>query len=501
MDETFDDPRVGQVVQDRYRILERLADGSMGVVYAGERLQIGRKVAIKFLHASYAGDKQFIQRFERETVVMSRLAHPHCVSVIDFGVEGSPYLVMEFVSGVTLRSLLETGPLPLDRAAAITRQILAGLAHAHAQGIVHRDIKPANIMLSEATGTGDHVRILDFGLATLRDAHSSDLSQTAVVIGTPNYMSPEQSMATKVDARSDIYSTGVVLFELVTGRKPFTAEDTYELLLQHRSAPVPRLDQIQPDADFPPALQDVIDRALAKQPEDRFQSAIEFADALDAALAPATTGTLAPIPAVDGEENAPSVRNSRGRLAYAPTAAIPAQPGPRRGGSLAALVAVAIVGGAAWAGYRAWQSRASGAPAAGAADEAAAGAGTSDPAALPSALGAAAAADTPAAPPPADAGPVGDAAAVMTFVVTGDGGVAIAAGDAGVPGAEAALPGLFPGDAGADGDASLEEEEPEEPPLPAEEQEEPVAPVTETGDVDLAEPKTETEAESKATTT
>src|SRR5690606_19634513 len=148
-----------------------------------ERLKIGRQVAIKFLHESYAQDPQFIARFERETVVMSRLAHPHCVSVIDFGVAGAPYVVMEYVAGRTLRSLVERGPVGVQRAVHITRQILAGLAHAHAQSIVHRDIKPANVMLTEATGTGDHVRILDFGLATLRGAQSADLSHTQIVLG------------------------------------------------------------------------------------------------------------------------------------------------------------------------------------------------------------------------------------------------------------------------------------------------------------------------------
>ena len=260
------DPLVGVVLQDRYRILDKVADGSMGAVYRAERLQLGRRVAVKFLHKSYAQDPSFIQRFERETVVMSKLTHPHCVSVIDFGVQEAPYVVMEYVSGRTLRSVIEGGRLSVERSVHIARQVLAGLAHAHAQGIVHRDIKPANIMLTEATGTGEHVRILDFGLATLRDAHSSDLSQSMIVVGTPNYMSPEQSLAGKVDGRSDIYSTGICLFEMLTGQKPYNADDTYELLLQHRNSPIPRLAQVARGVDFPPKLQAVIDRALAKEP-------------------------------------------------------------------------------------------------------------------------------------------------------------------------------------------------------------------------------------------
>ena len=472
--ESPDDPRIGVVVQNRYRILERLADGSMGVVYRGERLQIGRQVAIKFLHASYAQDKQFIQRFERETVVMSRLTHPHCVSVIDFGVEDAPYVVMEFVAGVTLKSLLEGGRLPVERAAGMTRQILAGLAHAHSQGIVHRDIKPANVMLTEATGTGDHVRILDFGLATLRGAGASDLSQTAIVVGTPNYMSPEQSLATKVDARSDIYSTGVVLFELLTGEKPFSAEDTFQLLELHRSAPVPRLAEVAPSAAFPGGMQEVIDRALAKDPADRFASAIEFAEALEACLG---SGRPAPEPAA----------GRRSELAFAPTTAMKApSPPPRRGGLFTSLLALLMIGGAAWAGYQAWQSR----------DRLAAMLGQEDPAGEagppaghepPVGPGAAGTAGAAAVPTGASGAAVLDAGGL----VGGEVEFEILSFDAGPADAAAGDAAAEAGDAGPD-----EEEDPPEPPLPAEEQDEPVAPVPDDADeVDSAEPRTPKEAE------
>src|ERR1043165_1010800 len=163
------DARIGELVDERYRVLEAMASGSMGVVYKAERVPVGKLVAIKFLHAPFANDSEFLARFERETRVMSKLTHPNCVSVVDFGVwDGAPYLVMEYVSGTTLRSLIDNGALPARRALALIRQIAAGLAHAHAQGVVHRDVKPANIMVSEEIGTGDHVRILDFGLARLR---------------------------------------------------------------------------------------------------------------------------------------------------------------------------------------------------------------------------------------------------------------------------------------------------------------------------------------------
>jgi serine/threonine-protein kinase len=278
------DPRIGSLVDERYNILEAMASGSMGVVYKAERVPVGKIVAIKFLHAPFANDAEFLARFERETRVMSKLTHPNCVSVVDFGVwDGAPYLVMEYVSGTTLRALIDNGPLPPRRALALVRQIAAGLAHAHAQGVVHRDVKPANLMISEEIGTGDHVRILDFGLARLRGAVGRDATQTNVVVGTPNYMAPEQTVGGGlIDARTDIYAVGIVLFEMVSGDRPFQAEDTLALLGMHRAAPIPRLsDRVPPELKLPRGLQELVEKAMAKSPSDRFQSAIELAEAID----------------------------------------------------------------------------------------------------------------------------------------------------------------------------------------------------------------------------
>jgi len=292
------DPRIGGLVDARYKILEAMASGSMGIVYKAERVPVGKLVAIKFLHAPFANDAEFLGRFERETRVMSKLAHPNCVSVVDFGVwDGSPYLVMEYVSGTTLRALIDHGALPPKRALALVRQITAGLAHAHAQGIVHRDVKPANIMISEEIGTGDHVRILDFGLARLRGAVGRDATQSNIVVGTPNYMAPEQTVGGGlIDARTDIYAVGVVLFEMICGDRPFQADDTLALLGMHRAAPIPRLaDRVARDVQLPPGLQEIVDQAMAKSPGDRFQSAIELAEAIDevASALSGDTGELA----------------------------------------------------------------------------------------------------------------------------------------------------------------------------------------------------------------
>jgi len=274
------DPRIGHLLQGRYRILSKIASGAMGVVYRGERVQLGRPVAVKFLHPWIAAQKAFLSRFQNEAKAMSRLAHPHCVSVIDFGVDGSPYLVMDFVTGRTLRDVMLQGPVAVARTMKIAQQLLSGLAHAHAQGIVHRDLKPENLILTAEDGMEDHLRILDFGLAKLRDGPAMT---AGLAVGTPSYMSPEQSGGPgDVDARSDLYAVGVLLFEILAGRKPFTSENVGELIFMHREQPPPRLREAVSEGGYSPALEAAIDKALSKMPQDRFSSAAEFAAALAA---------------------------------------------------------------------------------------------------------------------------------------------------------------------------------------------------------------------------
>jgi hypothetical protein len=272
------DPRVGSVIQDRYKILDVVAAGGMGVVYRGERLQLGRPVAIKFLNPMVAAQPSFLQRFEVEARAMSRLAHPNCVSVIDFGVADGPFLVMDFVAGRRLRSLIAGERLAPGRVLGFTRQILSGVAHAHAQGIIHRDLKPDNIIVSDAPGLIDHVRILDFGLAKLRDGPALTVGLT---VGTPSYMAPEQTQAEGViDARTDLYAVGILLYEMLTGRKPFVSDKVGELILMQQKQPAPRLGAVAAGAPFSDALEAVVAKALAKAPADRFASADEMAAAL-----------------------------------------------------------------------------------------------------------------------------------------------------------------------------------------------------------------------------
>jgi hypothetical protein len=273
------DPRIGSVIQGRYQILSVIASGGMGVVYRGERVQLGRPVAIKFLHPAIATQQSFRERFEVEARAMSRLAHPNCVSVIDFGIEEVPFLVMDFVAGRSLRSLLGRERLAPSRVLGFARQILAAVAHAHAQGIIHRDLKPDNIIVSDSPGLVDHVRILDFGLAKLKDGPALTVG---MAVGTPSYMAPEQTLAGGVvDARTDIYAVGVLLFEMLTGKKPFASENLGEIILMHQQKPVPRMSAVVGGAACSAALEAVVAKALAKTPAARFADATLMAAALE----------------------------------------------------------------------------------------------------------------------------------------------------------------------------------------------------------------------------
>lgn len=275
------DPHLGTVLHGRYLVSERVAEGAMAVVYRGERVGLKRQVAIKFLHESYASSDDGMRRFEVEARAMSRLTHPNCVAVTDYGLDnGAPYLVMDFITGPSLRDLLETEVrLRPARAVSIVKQVLAGLTHAHGQGIVHRDVKPENIVTSSVEGHGEQIRILDFGLAKLRDENSVT---SGLAVGTPGYMSPEQTVGEKVDERADLYATGIILFELLTGRKPFQAESPFDVMRMHREAAVPPLAAAAPGVSISDELEAVVRRALAKSRSERFATAGAFLEAIEA---------------------------------------------------------------------------------------------------------------------------------------------------------------------------------------------------------------------------
>jgi serine/threonine protein kinase len=276
------DDLIGVTLDGRYEIKERIAAGAMGVVYRGERVKLGRAVAIKFLHASLADDPSRRQRFEIEAIAMAKLDHPHCATVIDVGVHAQmPYVVMDFIKGTTLRDVLDDGRIDPQRALVLMRQILAGLAHAHEFGIVHRDVKPANVMLSQRGLLGEQARILDFGLARLREGNAG--LTAGMIVGTPAYMSPEQCKGGVIDARADVYACGILLFEMLTGRKPFEHDEPIEILRMQIHTTPPRLADVAPELAHP-GLEAVVARALAKLPDERYPSAAELSAALDAAV-------------------------------------------------------------------------------------------------------------------------------------------------------------------------------------------------------------------------
>jgi len=274
------DPRRGSIVGERYRIGELIARGSMGAVYRAERTGLGRTVAIKFLVGGCAPEDELRRRFEIEAKAASRLGHPNCVGVIDFGLDrDTPFVVMEFVDGETLRAVLRRSLPSVGRALRLSRQLLAGLAHAHEHGVVHRDIKPDNVLVSE-DAFGEHLKLTDFGLAKI----DTWVTNQRFAIGTPSYMSPEQTIGDPVDARADVYAMGVLLFELLTGHKPFRADTPFETMRLHREAPIPCFEDVAPDRPVSPTVEGVVRRALAKRREDRYGSAIELAKALERAV-------------------------------------------------------------------------------------------------------------------------------------------------------------------------------------------------------------------------
>ena len=285
------DPLIGRTLDGRYEVLGRLGEGGVGVVYRGRQTHLGRFVAIKVLHQDAAGIPEWRRRFEREAKALSALAHPNVVPVTDFGIDGGvPFLVMELLQGKTLNELIKEGPLPLARTLDIVRQTLRGLAFAHGKGIVHRDLKPANVFLQELPDQADHVRLLDFGMAKFLEGSGSrtvpeNLTRAGIVFGTPAYMSPEQVKAGAVDARSDVYTAGILLFELLSGRRPFLADSYEGYLGAHLTQPVPSLAKLRPKIPAARVFQALIERAMAKKPAERFEDAGALLAGLEAVMA------------------------------------------------------------------------------------------------------------------------------------------------------------------------------------------------------------------------
>lgn len=280
----------GRVIDGRYRIDSLIGIGGMGSVYRATRVLIGDDVAIKILHTERVADPQAAERFRREAQAAARLKHPNAVSIYDFGIssDGLQYLVMELVEGDSLRQLIKQhGVVEPAIAAEITAQTCAALDEAHRQQIVHRDVKPDNIIVNPSPH-GLRVKVLDFGIAKLRDDAASHLTQTGSVMGTPHYMSPEQCLGEELDARADIYSMGIVLYEMLCGRVPFNSPVSTAVVVQHVNQPPPPLRSF--NTGISPQLEATVFHALQKQREARPPSAGAFARALLAAVQ--TTGAL-----------------------------------------------------------------------------------------------------------------------------------------------------------------------------------------------------------------
>src|SRR5216684_767818 len=278
---------VGQVLADRYHIMKKLGEGGMGQVYLAEHVKMGRRSAIKVMNPSMVHDSEAVARFNREAANASRISNAHVCAIYDFGEtpEGLIYLAMEFIEGEPLTELIrQEGALPVSRAAEIAVQVAAALQAAHDLDIVHRDLKPDNIMLTRSRDGSDAVKVVDFGLAKAvgGEGGGQKVTRTGLVVGTPEFMSPEQLSGDKLDGRSDVYSLGLVLFNTLTGTLPFPADSVQEAMIKRLTDEPAELIEVRPDLHFPPGLQQILDTALARSPVDRYQSAAKLAHDLAA---------------------------------------------------------------------------------------------------------------------------------------------------------------------------------------------------------------------------
>jgi eukaryotic-like serine/threonine-protein kinase len=360
------DPFIGRdILEGQFKILQKIGSGGMGSVYRAQQTDMNRMVGVKILHPKLANRKDLVSRFRREARAMSHLAHPNTTKVFLYGEldDGSLYIVMEFLDGKNLNQTVRAdGPFSVQRALPILIQVCGALDEAHKAGIIHRDMKPENIFLCQQGGLKDYAKVLDFGLAKVTEREmrpgSLILTQEGMVFGTPEFMSPEQAQGKVLTPASDIYSLAVILYEVLTGKLPFEGKNPLEFIQFHvNKKPIP-LNERVPGKQFPLLLTEVIDRALAKKPEDRFASAADFAAAMQAILDGRTTLPRAAGPSPD---NIPTVKVPTLKGATTPDSspsAVPSSVSPSvasvretarrtRWGQLAAIAALCLLIGAA----------------------------------------------------------------------------------------------------------------------------------------------------------
>jgi serine/threonine-protein kinase len=351
---------VGIVLSGRYLMERLIGEGGMGAVYQAEHTHMRKRLAVKVLHPEMSRLPEVVARFEREAMAAAHIEHPNVATATDFGKleDGSFFLVLEYVEGKSLRDLIGEGRLELGRALHIARQIASALARAHSLGIVHRDLKPENVMLVVRESDADFVKVLDFGIAKVpvgeltgqQKAPGQALTQLGMVYGTPEYMAPEQALGQPVDARADLYALGVILFEMMTGSRPFDHESKVTLLGMHVTAPIPKMRERKPEAKVPEELDAIVTRLLAKEATARFGDAKELIDSLDAAAEVfAARGLMAepapPTSMVQSASRASRVETQQRALALGPTSiAQPATPSPRRASLASAPRLASLVG-------------------------------------------------------------------------------------------------------------------------------------------------------------
>jgi eukaryotic-like serine/threonine-protein kinase len=357
------DPLIGKVIGEKYQLLALLGQGGMGAVYRGRRLHIGDDVAIKVLHKEYVDEEQTAERFRREAQAAAKLRHPSVVAIYDFSEargDEPAYIVMELVEGKTLRRILEEeGSLEERRAVELIREVCKGVSVAHRLGAVHRDIKPDNIMIlpPDVDDGRERVKVVDFGIAKLRDmAASKTLTQTGRVIGTVYYMSPEQCCAEQLDTRSDVYSLGAVLFELLAGTPPFTAETATGIIAKHLSQPPPALP---PQAKASKEVEAVIRKALSKEAAGRQADAGALRDELGAAIGhPVTHNTAEYVftRTVENEAGEKSLAEAATRIKDSTADGTPAKTSPFKAKwVVAALIVLLLLAGSAVLAGKFWR--------------------------------------------------------------------------------------------------------------------------------------------------
>jgi len=292
------DPLIGRVINDRFKVTALIARGGMGKVYRAEQAPLGRVCAVKVLNPNYSGehDPEFHKRFFLEASISSKLTHPNTVTIFDYGRtdDNIYFMAMEYLEGRTLhRTLREEGPFIEERTTHIARQVCRSLREAHSLGVIHRDLKPANVFLIEHGDETDFVKVLDFGLVkNIEEGKGEDLTQTGLFMGSPKYMAPEQIRGEHVDARTDIYSLGIIIYEMITGKVPFDRPNSVNILMAHVNERVPALKEMNPNANVSDVFERLLFKCLEKNPDDRYKSMDELLGALKMTSGHALTGTI-----------------------------------------------------------------------------------------------------------------------------------------------------------------------------------------------------------------